>query len=211
MTTEIIAVWAEGAKHDPATGYTSDDLQVMGVSATNGMPWPHNPSDLKHFAATTADHVLIMGRKTYESLPLSMKYSVAGTAARPIVVLTRNPLWAMEQQAAATHNGVTALFGMMTDPAAVLAYVRSHFPDKSVAVIGGPAVIELFAPFYDHLVQTFHSNPAGWVGDVLAPFVGHELSERFICVDANRLTQYSADGKYLTVYKFIPRRNPQAA
>jgi dihydrofolate reductase len=34
----------------------------------NAIPW-HLPEDFKHFSATTKGHVVIMGRKTWDSLP----------------------------------------------------------------------------------------------------------------------------------------------
>lgn len=38
----------------------------IGLNGT--MPWK-NPEDLKHFKNTTMDHVVVMGRKTFEGLP----------------------------------------------------------------------------------------------------------------------------------------------
>lgn len=38
------------------------------IGKANALPW-HLPEDLKHFKALTTGHVVIMGRKTWESLP----------------------------------------------------------------------------------------------------------------------------------------------
>lgn len=38
------------------------------IGANGGMPW-HCPEDLKHFNRITSGKVIIMGRKTWESLP----------------------------------------------------------------------------------------------------------------------------------------------
>jgi dihydrofolate reductase len=38
------------------------------IGRDNALPW-HLPADLKHFKALTTGHTVIMGRKTWESLP----------------------------------------------------------------------------------------------------------------------------------------------
>ena len=39
-----------------------------GIGNKNGLPW-HLPADLKHFSETTKGAAVIMGRKTWDSLP----------------------------------------------------------------------------------------------------------------------------------------------
>ncbi len=39
-----------------------------GIGKNNGLPW-HLPADLKHFKETTLGGTVIMGRKTWESIP----------------------------------------------------------------------------------------------------------------------------------------------
>lgn len=41
------------------------------IGYKGGMPW-HLPRDLKHFKAITQGHAVIMGRKTWESLPFPL-------------------------------------------------------------------------------------------------------------------------------------------
>ncbi|WP_310452472.1 dihydrofolate reductase [Sulfuritalea sp.] len=43
---------------------------VIGID--NRLPW-HLPADLKHFKALTSGHAVIMGRKTWESLPAKFR------------------------------------------------------------------------------------------------------------------------------------------
>lgn len=55
------------------------------IGKANALPW-HLPEDMKHFKALTTGHAVIMGRKTWESLP---------PKSRPLpnrhnIVLTRN-------------------------------------------------------------------------------------------------------------------------
>ena len=39
-----------------------------GIGKDNGLPWPHNEDDMKWFKENTSGHVVVMGRKTWESL-----------------------------------------------------------------------------------------------------------------------------------------------
>lgn len=43
-----------------------DESRVIGVKG--GLPW-RIPEDMKHFSSLTSGHGVLMGRKTYESLP----------------------------------------------------------------------------------------------------------------------------------------------
>ena len=40
-----------------------------GIGKAGTLPWPHNPDDLKWFKGCTDGDVVVMGRKTWESLP----------------------------------------------------------------------------------------------------------------------------------------------
>jgi hypothetical protein len=54
------------------------------IGAKNAIPW-HLPSDLKRFKHLTQGHIVVMGRKTYESLP------VKPLPNRINIVITSNP------------------------------------------------------------------------------------------------------------------------
>src|SRR3712207_2584057 len=57
-----------------------------GVIGRNGtLPW-HIPADLRHFKEVTMGTPMIMGRKTFESLPRLLP-------GRRHIVLTRDPAW----------------------------------------------------------------------------------------------------------------------
>jgi len=40
-----------------------------GIGKNGALPWPHNPQDLRWFKSMTENDAVIMGRKTWESLP----------------------------------------------------------------------------------------------------------------------------------------------
>ena len=68
---------------------TRPQIVIIAAVAKNGvigkdnkLPW-HLPEDLKHFKALTMGHPMIMGRKTWESLPGRLP-------GRPHIVITRD-------------------------------------------------------------------------------------------------------------------------
>ena len=81
----------------------------------NRIPW-HLPEDFKWFKATTLGHVLVMGRKTFESIGKPLP-------GRDTIVLTRAEGW--------THPGVRT--------AASLADVVPLIGDRTAFICGGGA------------------------------------------------------------------------
>lgn len=70
-------------------------LNLIYIRASNGvignkgtLPW-HLPEDLKHFRAMTMSHPVIMGRKTWDSLPTKFR----PLPGRRNIVVTRNAQW----------------------------------------------------------------------------------------------------------------------
>jgi dihydrofolate reductase len=71
----------------------STELVLVAAVAKNGvignanaLPW-YLPEDLKHFKELTTGHIVIMGRKTWESLPERFR----PLPGRRNIVVTRNP------------------------------------------------------------------------------------------------------------------------
>jgi len=108
------------------------------IGAGGGLPW-RLPADLKHFKALTSGAPMIMGRKTFESLPGLLP-------GRRHIVLTRDPDWRAEG-AEVAHS--------MEDALALVDGER-------VSVIGGADIFALFLPLADriHLTEV-HVSPGG--------------------------------------------------
>lgn len=72
---------------------------VIGLN--NTLPW-QLPEDLRHFKATTLGHVLVMGRKTFESIGRPLP-------GRRTIVLTRDPSWTRPgcERAASMDEAIT--------------------------------------------------------------------------------------------------------
>jgi dihydrofolate reductase len=102
-----------------------------GVIGQNGtLPW-HLPADLKRFKALTMGTVMIMGRRTFDSLPGLLP-------GRRHLVLTRDPAW--------TAPGAEVVH----TPQQALAAAG----DTAVSVIGGAEIFALFLPLADWIELT---------------------------------------------------------
>lgn len=187
---EVLGIWAEGQR--------SDFEYVMGNSVTNSLPWPKQPRDLAHFYTKTRDRILIMGRKTFESLPENMK-TEAATFERPLLILTHSRATAFAiidaydgqrniQPVSVQHHDI--------DPATQLLGVANMlWPYKDIAVIGGPAILEMFEPHYSRLVVTDIVGPVDDSADVLAP--SESLLDGFSRVDYRHLSDTATAHYYM--------------
>jgi dihydrofolate reductase len=167
----------------------------MGVSATNDMPWPKHAEDLEHFRAATDGRILIMGRKTFESLPDSKKTPPA-LHRRPMLVLTTQAETLRDQHGVSrrlwflnTHDWQQA-----TAHTVFATLANLGWQGVKAAVIGGREVIELFTPFYDRLLVT--TIPGPHEGDVPGPSprifeAGYTTTTRQLGED---------DGTFVTTY-----------
>jgi dihydrofolate reductase len=123
-----------------------------GVIGRDGrMPW-HLPADLKRFKQLTISKPMIMGRKTFESLPRLLP-------GRRHIVLTRDPDWRAEgAEVARTVEQALSLAG-----------------PEGASVIGGVDIFRLFLPFADAVELTeVHGDVAG---DTVMPAPGDEWRE----------------------------------
>ncbi|QOP64293.1 dihydrofolate reductase [Microbacterium phage Quenya] len=164
MTTDAVAVWAEALEPGGASS-------VMGADTPSGLPWPHSPRDLRRFAEVTAGRTLIMGRRTFDYLPVAMKRREA-LRERPMIVLTSDPrslhmaspgLLIQGLDWVRTEADAAWLLRELAKPSTIW----DSYAERPVAVIGGRAVIEQFAPHLDRLeVTRVHGR---YVGDTPAP------------------------------------------
>ena len=121
------------------------------IGRDNALPW-RIPADLKRFKALTMGKPMIMGRKTFESLPGLLP-------GRRHIVLTRDAGWQAEgAEVAASRDEALALAG-----------------EGTVAVIGGAAVFALFLPLADRIELT--QIHADYAGDTFMPPPGAEWHE----------------------------------
>ena len=121
------------------------------IGKDGGLPW-HLPEDLRRFKALTMGAPMIMGRRTFESLPKLLP-------GRRHIVITRDPKWSAEG-AEIAHDTEAAL--ALADPG-------------RVSVIGGAEIFRLFADRADRIELTeVHGAPEG---DTFMPAFGSEWQE----------------------------------
>jgi dihydrofolate reductase len=119
------------------------------IGAGGGLPW-HLPEDLVLFRRLTMGSTVVMGRRTWESLPERFR----PLPGRTNVVLTTDPGWSADS-ARRAGSVAEVLEG-----------------DDALWVIGGGAVYAAFLPHADRLVVTDVDLDVD--GDTWAPPIGAE-------------------------------------
>ena len=148
------------------------------VIGKNGvMPW-HLPEDLAHFKRVTLNHPVIMGRKTWDSLPPRFR----PLPGRTNIVVTRQDDWAPEPAADSVVRAASL--------DAALQEAARH--SDSVWVMGGAQIYAQSLPLAQRVeVTIIHQD---FEGDAHAPTLGAEW------VEAERSDHTSAKG---LAYSFV--------
>jgi dihydrofolate reductase len=120
------------------------------IGANNTLPW-HLPEDLAHFKRTTLGQPVIMGRKTWDSLPPKFR----PLPGRVNIVVTRQPDW----QAEGALRAGSIEEAMQQCPEATDAWV-----------IGGAEIYAQAAPHASTAVVT--EIDQDFEGDAFAPTLG---------------------------------------
>jgi dihydrofolate reductase len=134
------------------------------IGRDNRMPW-HLPEDLRHFKVLTMGHPMIMGRKTWESLPGRLP-------GRPHIVITRDDSYRAE--------GATVVHSL---PAAIVAAGDCD----EVFVIGGAEIYAQALATADRLQLT--EIDADFDGDTTFP-----AWDRMQWRETSRISQVSGAG-----------------
>jgi len=111
---------------------------IVAVSENNGIGFEnrllvHLPGDLRRFKNITMGHCLIMGKKTWESLPAKP------LAGRTNIVITDNELDCFD--CALTARSIGEALSLCK-------------PDREIFIIGGGSVYRQFMPLADRLLVT---------------------------------------------------------
>ncbi|MET1051808.1 MAG: dihydrofolate reductase [Mycetocola sp.] len=159
-------VWAEAA---------NGTIGKAGV-----LPW-HLPEDLAHFKAVTVGSPVVMGRKTWDSLPERFR----PLPGRRNIVVTRQPGW--HADGVETSDSIGAAIELAADGLA---------PDDLVWVIGGAEIFSAVIDTADRLeVTTIRESIEG---DAVAP----AITERWRLTSAD-----PADGWHVSAngieYRFL--------
>ena len=117
-----------------------DQGRVIGLN--NSIPWKI-PGEQKYFAQKTKGHTVLMGRKTFESLPERYR----PLPERLNIVVTRSP---EEQAQYPDTRYVSDPIGFIEDCRAAKENIRGDI----LWVIGGEQLYTLTAPLWDELFLT---------------------------------------------------------
>jgi len=142
----------------PAIGLIWAQAEGGVIGRDGGMPW-HVPEDLAHFKEVTLGAPVVMGRKTWESLPPRFR----PLPGRRNLVVTRQRDWSSE--GAETAAAVEEAIGLAASGGV-----------ERVWVIGGAELFAAAIDRADRLEVTELRHPAGAgfepaPGDVLAPAI----------------------------------------
>jgi dihydrofolate reductase len=137
--------------------FAQADNGIIGIN--NQLPW-HLPQDLAHFKAHTTGCPVIMGRKTWDSLPPQFR----PLPGRLNIVVSRQA----DLQAAGAH--------VCSSLEAAVQLCAQHDPQPAeVWIIGGAQLYALAMPLASRAVVTYIH--ADFEGDALAPTFDAQWSE----------------------------------
>lgn len=145
------------------------------IGHNNTLPW-HLPEDLAHFKATTLGQPVIMGRKTWDSLPVKFR----PLPGRMNIVVTRQTDW-QSDGAHVVHSVDEALQACPTE--------------AQPWVIGGAELYRLAMPLATRVVVT--EIDADYEGDAFAPELDATWQE------ASRTTHVAANGLHYSLVNWV--------
>lgn len=128
----------------------------FGLGFENGLPWPTNKKDMKWFSDNTRGNVVVMGRKTWESL------NCQKLPNRINVVISNKDI-----------DGPDVVIG--GDIGEILSMLENKNPDKKIFVIGGADLYRQALPHCDKVyittLKSAYRCDSFVYGHHLAPFV----------------------------------------
>lgn len=161
----ITFVWAE------------DSNQLIGRK--RDLPWSL-PAEMQYFKQVTTGGVVVMGRKTYESIPNPPLKN------RLNIILTRNKSYSAEG---------ALIFHSKEE---ILTFLKQENIKKPIHIIGGPALFDLFMDEVSVLYRTVINEE--FTGDTYMPEINYN---DFICIDTTEgiVDEDNLHPHYFYVYK----------
>jgi dihydrofolate reductase len=166
------------------------------IGRDNALPW-HLPEDLAHFKRHTQGCPVIMGRKTWDSLPPRFR----PLPGRLNAVLTRDPTWLATPQDSSTAaaSPVATEISSQKTPLrfdsleSSLLFLENH---PEVWVIGGAQLYAQALPLAQRVVVT--EIDAEFEGDAWAPTLGTDWTE------TSRESHVAANGLSYSFITYTP-------
>ena len=105
----------------------------QGIGFNGQLPWPHLKEDMLWFKTITSNNVVVMGSKTFKSLPKPLPNRIN-------VVISKNKLENCDH----TFN----------DPGTALDFLLNKYQDKEIFIIGGEAIYQQYMDIIDRFYIT---------------------------------------------------------
>lgn len=97
-----------------------------GMGFNGSLPWPHHKEDLQYFKEQTKNHIVVMGRRTWDDPKMPKPLP-----DRTTFVVTNRPLLA-------SYENVKTIKGNIC---AQIKNIEKANPNKVIWVIGGPQIL----------------------------------------------------------------------
>ena len=152
------------------------------IGRDNSIPW-RIPEDVARFREVTMGHPVVMGRRTWDSIPDRFR----PLPGRRNIVVTRNAKWYGD--GAERVGSLEEAFDLVGDDA------------SEVFVIGGAAIYAAALPFADQLLLT--EIDADIAGDTLFPPIDGAVFE-----EVEREPHGSGDGPPFAFVRYVRRAPP---
>ena len=162
------------------------------IGKENGLPW-NIPEDMKFFRNATKSQIVVMGRKTFDSLGKPLPN-------RENAVITRDPKQFLKDF---ELSGV-AVFNDLKDAVESYRLKGSQFPEKDIFIIGGAQIYEASFDLLDEVWLT--EIGANFEGDVFFPYYqdGRLLRPEFSKVSSRPKADLESPYQYqFNVYKRV--------
>jgi dihydrofolate reductase len=110
--------------------------QNGGMGLNGGLPWPHNSEDLANFKRLTTDHVVVMGRRSWDDpkMPKPLKDRTVYVVSNQLIT-----------------DSVHQISGDIREE--VLKIEQLH-PNKTIWIVGGAEILEQCKDLYDRIYLT---------------------------------------------------------
>ena len=138
---EIHLIWAQ--EHDG------------GIGKNGQLPW-HIPEDLKNFKKITLNSTIVMGRKTWDSLPFKP------LPKRKNIIFTKNIIDGVE-----TYDNINEYIKILNQDS-----------KSKIFVIGGSSIYKIFYNYATHLHITFIDMKSDGI-DTFFPIKNEQIEEKF--------------------------------
>lgn len=165
------------------------------IGDASGLLW-NIPEDMKHFREMTTNNIVIMGRKTYETIgrPLPNRINI---------ILSSSPV-----NGNSCRTQPELLYTNLDTLDEVVSGILSHYPDKHVFVIGGKQIYEQLLNRVDSIyITTVYLDIENTEYIALSPEFMKSIETDYVPDDIYIHKQQSISGVQYSIHLYRSRLN----